>query len=513
MLIAELERGLLRGEDAAGSALVLQELRRSIRAETQPVPRIGDTARMFFAPLEPFLIDGRPDHKRLGRLARASLEPVWQWIGRDLMPAETKALTEDINRALLANDRVKAEHVVRALQGCAIQRIKAAIAAVDFDEKAKRKLGVQVGTPRALEDVTTLLHILEIRDAVAEWVRRLPSQIRAFEREQIDQAKALIDAVTAAKQSETGTARKSDIYLYGLVVVMSRLAAPWQLIRLATRAADSDVTARIAETPYAVAVTIVLSEVENTVSELRSELKAGRPVASMLKDIHDAARGLRTEMDLSFDSAWSRQLAAIRGDVSDLLKAEIETTPGRVRRLLRPRPDKEIAPGSVLDSVDVSEVEARVEFVGVCRNYAGELAASEVTLRTYSELQHYLETGTKVLLNSLRSARRFRPPLPAISGRCRDQLLSDRVWDRICRAPGESRRGRRAIRDRRTQACPRMSRKLCGATLVSRMRAHTSAFAAKSQCVIAAPEFPLRPHSCRDVTTGAMAVRLMPARW
>ena len=404
MLIAELERGLLRGEDAASSALVLQELRRAIRAETQAVPRIGDAARMFFAPLEPFLIDGRPDHKRLGRLARASLEPVWQWIGRDLMPAETKALTEDINRALLANDRVKAEHVVRALQGCAILRIKAAIAAVDFDEKAKRKLGVQVGTPRALEDITTLLQIFEIRDAVAEWVRRLPSQIRAFEREQIDQAKALIDAVTAAKQSETGTARKSDIYLYGLVVVMSRLAAPWQLIRLATRAADSDVTARIAETPYAVAVTIVLSEVENTLSDLRSELKAGRPVASMLKDIHDAARGLRTEMDLSFDSAWSRQLAAIRGDVSDLLKAEIETTPGRVRRLLRPRPDKEIAPGSALDSVDVSEVEARVEFVGVCRNYAGELAASEVTLRTYSELQHYLETGTKVLLDSLRSA-------------------------------------------------------------------------------------------------------------
>ena len=73
------------------------------------------------------------------------------------------------------------------------------------------------------------------------------------------------------------------------------------------------------------------------VGELRTEVKAGRPVTSMLKDIHDAARGLRTEMDMSVDSPWSRQLAAIRSDVSDLLKAEIETAPGRVRRLLRPR--------------------------------------------------------------------------------------------------------------------------------------------------------------------------------
>ena len=35
-------------------------------------------------------------------------------------------------------------------------------------------------------------------------------------------------------------------------------------------------------------------------------------------------------------------------------------------------------------------------------NYAGELALSEVTLRAYSELTQYLETGTKVLLDTLR---------------------------------------------------------------------------------------------------------------
>ncbi len=41
-------------------------------------------------------------------------------------------------------------------------------------------------------------------------------------------------------------------------MVTNRLAAPWQLIRIATRAAESDDTARIAGNPYAVAVTIVL---------------------------------------------------------------------------------------------------------------------------------------------------------------------------------------------------------------------------------------------------------------
>jgi hypothetical protein len=113
---------------------------------------------------------------------------------------------------------------------------------------------------------------------------------------------------------------------------------------------------------------------------------------------------MRTEMDLSVDSAWSRQLAAIRSTVSNMLTAEIETTPGRVRRLLRPRPAKEIVPGSSLDAIDVHEVETRIELVAMCRHYASELAASEVTMRTYSELTQHLETGIKILLDALRRA-------------------------------------------------------------------------------------------------------------
>jgi hypothetical protein len=404
MLVVELERGLLRGEESASNDFVLQELRRAIRAQSQKVPRIGDAARLFFVPLEPFMVDGTADHKRLGRIARAALEPIWQWISRDLMPAEAKALSEDINRALLVGDQIKADQLVRALHDRVILRMKDALAGIGSDEKAQRRLAVQVGTSRALEDVTTLLAVLEIRDSLADLVWRLPGHIRAFERDQIDAVKVHLDAAAGAKSSEGAGTQKSNVVLYGLVMVMNRLAVPWQLIRIATRAADSDAPARIAETPYAAAVTIVLGELENFVNDLRSDLKAGKSVISMLKELHDAARGLRTELDLSVDSAWSRQLAAIRSDVSGLLKPEIEVTPGSVRRLLRPRPAKDIAPESLLNVIDVDEAATRVGFVVACRNYAGELALSEVTLRAYTDLTQYLETGTKVLLDSLRVA-------------------------------------------------------------------------------------------------------------
>ncbi|HEX4409779.1 MAG TPA: hypothetical protein VH206_13485 [Xanthobacteraceae bacterium] len=404
MLVQELERNMLNGEESAGNDLILQELRRAIRADAQPVPRIGDPARLFFASLEPFLVDAAADHKRIGRIARVSLEPIWAWIARDLIPAEAKALGEDIGRALVANDTAKADQLARALHDRALQRMKQTVATTGTDEKARRKLGVHVGTPRAVEDLSTIVSILTLRDMLGDLTRRLPSHIRVFEGALIDAIKTLLDTAVAQCSLEPGAGNKSDILLYGLILVMNRLTAPWQLIRIATRAADSDETSRIADTPYAAAVALVLGEIESTVRELRTELKSGRSIVSMLKAIHDAARGLRTELDLTVDSPWSRQLAAIRADVSSLLKSEIETTPGRVRRLLRPRPAKEIAPGSVLDSVDVNDTETQVEFVNACRHYASELAINEVTTRAHSELTLYLETGTKVLLDSLRHA-------------------------------------------------------------------------------------------------------------
>jgi hypothetical protein len=257
MLVTELERGMLRGDEAAGNEFVLQELRRTIRAAGQAVPRIGDAARLFFAPLEPFLIDDGADHKRVGRLARVSLEPIWEWIGRDLMPAEAKALSDDINRALVADDGAKAELLTRALHERAIQRIKETIDAAGADEKMRRRLVVQVGTPRAFEDVDSLLRILVLRDVLGDLARRLPKHLRTFEREQIDQVKALVEAAAAQKSPDLA-ARKTDIFVCGLVPVMGRLALPWQLIRLATRAAESDDAARVAETPFANAVAIVL---------------------------------------------------------------------------------------------------------------------------------------------------------------------------------------------------------------------------------------------------------------
>jgi hypothetical protein len=411
ILIGELERSLLRGDEGAGvspvlgASLVLQELRQVIREQREGAPRIGSVARLFFKPLEPFMIDDGVDHKHPGRLARVALEPLWSWVRRDLLPDETKALTDAVNDALVVGDAAKAEYLVRGFQDRAVAAMATAFAEADDDETIRRRMQVQIGTPRAYDDGAILLRVLKSRDALATFTAHLPLHIANLAGTRLDQAKVLIESTAAFDR---------DTFLHALLTVMSRLAAPWQLVRLGVKAAGTDAAARVAGTPYGVTVTIALAELERLVGELRSELRSGRGIAvsALLKTIHDAARGLRTELALPVDSTWGRTLAAQRTHISDLLKSEIESMPGRVRRLLRARPSSDIRSHSALDADDVAETEALVEFVGTCRSFSGELALNETTQRIYVELQQYLGGATRALLDGLRHAgladRRFR---------------------------------------------------------------------------------------------------------
>jgi hypothetical protein len=397
LLIGEFERSLLRGDDASGIDLVLQELRGIARDQRAGSPRVGHCARLFFKPLEPFLVEDRADHAHPGRVARRSLEMLWTWVRRDLLPEAAKALADDVNEALLAGDEPKATHFVRAFQDKAAAAIAEALTASATDDKIRRRVLAQIGTPRAAEDAAALKCVLAGRDALEMLAAHLPLRISNLADATLEEYKTLIEKTSG---------RGGELFLYALLAVMGRLAAPWQIIRFGIKAAGSDTAARVAETQYGAAVTIVLAELERMVAELRDDLRSGAGVAvgALLKTIHDTARGLRTELDLPVDSSWGRALAAQRGQIAELLRSEIESAPGRVRRLLRARPSTEIRANSMLEPDEVTETEALVGFVGNCRYFASELAINEMTQRTFSEIQHYLDSGTRALLDGLRHA-------------------------------------------------------------------------------------------------------------
>jgi hypothetical protein len=380
-----------------GGEVVLQELRSVLRQSSDNAAR-GDTAvRYFFRPVEPFLADVDPTRKLQGRIARASLDRLWTWICRDLLPAEAKDYGANVGRALAAGDPDACEFLTQTFHDLAVTEIRSALETMQANQRVRRRLLGQIGTPHALQDVQTLLAILSGRAAFTLLARLLPAHIRDLGGGQLDGIKALLDALTGGR---------GELLPHALILVMTRLAAPWQLIRLAIKAAGSNDTDRIAATPYVLAVIISLAEIDRMVADLQAELRrgAGPAVNALIKSIHDAVRGVRTELAFATHSPDAGKLAGIRAEISSILKPEIESTFGRVRRLLRPNPAREVLRGGFLDPREVRESEALIEFVGVCRNNAGELAINEMAQRVHNEVRQYLDTTAPLLLEGLRGA-------------------------------------------------------------------------------------------------------------
>lgn len=391
LLMREFERALERGENTAVASLVLEQLRMIVRrSDDNERTRTDEPSRLVFRPLEPFLVEGSSP-LRPAQVRRASLGPVWAWLMREGATAEVQAL----EAALDAGGGPAVDQAVRKLQLAAVAAMEQIVspAGRGGDQRAVSR----IGGPSVVEDLVSIVAVLKNREPLETFAARTSSSIRN-----------LADSQLAAVQTAINvpSLQTPQTLPFTLSLLMQRMASPWQVIRLAVAVAGSDDEIRVAATTYGVAVTMVIHDLSEMVADLRQDMKQGRmdSLSHHLKTIHDGLRGLRTELDIRTESAWGKRLSAIRIDISNTLKSEIEGVPGRVRRLLRQRPDKDIHAGSKLDPTEIDETAALIDFVAICRTYASELAINEVTLRTFSDLQHYTEVATEALVESLRAS-------------------------------------------------------------------------------------------------------------
>jgi hypothetical protein len=395
LLMREFERAIERGEDTTVATFVLEQLRKIVRRtdDEKARPHTEDPARLVFRPLEPFLVEGNFP-KRSGQICRASLPPIWQWLIRDGAPDQARELEATLARAREAGTTHEVEPAIRRFQIAAADAICSVAAPMAGGDK-QRAL-TRVGPPAVIEDMLPISSVLHAREALDVLAARLPAFLRIFADSQVE---------TVSSALNVPSLQTPFMLPFALSLVTQRLTAPWQIIRLAIKMAASDDEIRVAATPYGIVVTIALHDLSCLAASLRADIKRGHfeNVAEHLKTLHDGVRGLRTELDFRNDSTWGKQLMSIRADISNALQSEIDSVPGRVRRILRQRPDKDIPAGTKVDASEVDETAALIDFVAVCRTYASELAINEVTLRTYSDLQHYVEQSTEALVQSLRA--------------------------------------------------------------------------------------------------------------
>ena len=328
-LLTELERLEICGSEMPGSAEIQVKLRAEFRKDGSNQNRRDNPSRYFFAPLEPLLVDGAPEHDNSGRILRGSLSPIWEWISRDLLPTMTRDYVTGIDGFIAANDLRKARQVAAAFQTKIVKSLEGSLGSPDGADQARTKLATYTASRAAYSDLTRMLCVLRARDALSKFSDALPTTIEKFDDARVAKVTALLD--------EFGK-NHADVIPFALALVAGRLRTPRQLIRLATKAAPGKNAAVIA-TPYAITVSMVLERLEDKRSALRTVLRNDRVLVAkdILIDIYNTERELRVQIDLLGQSDLGARLDGLMGTITTLVEAEVKRFPDNIGHVLGSR--------------------------------------------------------------------------------------------------------------------------------------------------------------------------------
>ena len=329
-LLTELERLEVCGTEIPGAAPVLEKLRAEFRTDGSNASRVGHPSRLFFTPLEPLLINADPDHANSGRISRGSLSPIWEWISRDLLPTMARDYASAVSRLVAADNQPEVQRVVDTFQTKVVKSLENTLGSPDATNQAQAKLATYTTAHSASYDLTKILCAMRARVALAKFGDALPVKIAEFSDTLVAKVESLLKLFEK---------KHPDALTFALALVARRLKTPWQLIRLASKAAPSKNAVDIAAAPYAITVSMVLDRLDNRRTELRVALKNERVLVAkeILTEIYDTEYALRVRIDQLDESEWGQRLEKLISATATLVEAEVSRFPDNVGHILGSR--------------------------------------------------------------------------------------------------------------------------------------------------------------------------------
>ena len=168
-LLTELERLEICGAEIPGVGGDPGEVARGIsqgRTDLRIASR--NPSRYFFAPLEPLLVDGAPEHANSGRIQRGSLSAIWEWISRDLLPTMARDYIKAMNELIATDNQREARQVAAAFQTKVVKYLESTLGSPDGADQTRAKLATYTASRAAYGDLIKMLCVLRARDALGE---------------------------------------------------------------------------------------------------------------------------------------------------------------------------------------------------------------------------------------------------------------------------------------------------------------------------------------------------------
>ncbi|MCK7611634.1 hypothetical protein [Roseibium sediminicola] len=402
-LVRNLERAKVQKDADPNIQLILSAavaLLRKPQPVTPDIPggeqRRGQIQRMFFSPLDDFLINEVLPNRQEGRIYRGMLDRVWKWLGRDVMAADVRMVLEQAGNATVSGERIDA--LVQALRSRAVEAIGEKLHRGEISEKEHRRMAAELGGARGIAELKDIQKIFAAERWLVPFLQNIPDRINEHRLKQDTDVLRLVD-----KCSE----RFPDHLPVIAAALVDRAEMPSALCSFAGRLTGNSDPKAIANSQFAPFVDVVMSEAERLqILALEHRNHNPDPIAfsQALSEYHSLVRGVERDMDLSVTGKWHKQLAETKRSISTVVTRELNSAHGSVRRALQvPKFD----PSGQLqkDQSAIDDAVRALKVVTMVRNASETFAVNEIGKRTRQAVEQTLEILTRSLITDIGKTR------------------------------------------------------------------------------------------------------------
>ena len=208
-----------------------------------------------------------PERANRGQIARVSLAPIWSLISEKLLPSMAADYIASAKKFIVANNLHEAQRTAAAFRKKVVTYLGGVLGSADGVATVRAGLDAYTSSHVIYDDLTKMLRLMHAHEALAEFSSRLPPKIKGLDSDSLAKILGLLDALRA---------KHADTVPFALTITANRLETPWHLICLATKVAGSRAVSKIAATPYAAVIPMVLDLIDDKRLKLVDAFKQNR---------------------------------------------------------------------------------------------------------------------------------------------------------------------------------------------------------------------------------------------
>ena len=387
--------------------LLLDDLRAQLLERGAVLPgRMITAKRVFFTPVENFLIGAHGSRKRDGQIARRSLDPIWRLLQTDSALTEASMAAAALDAALSRNEETGGHE--QGLKLAAEAGIARVLRRAHDDPAARRELVNELGGETALEDLRELRILLAGAPYWEQLKTIVPNAAPSLSEEQIFQLRSLfLSAVEEAK----------SFGVYLLLALKGRLEKPWRSLGVYYNIAQSaDDRVRAVRDIVEALPESLFQDIEDVARDLErrcSQPLDGKAIMIKIDYFVDYSDGLLRQAARIGDNVFANRVEACRDIVAEAHMRFCEQSLSALRaampvrhaggssRLMSLRPDI-YAP---FDSALVDGAATGAELLAGAEETARRLGEDDSFARdTADEARRQLQIYLKDLVAEIRAA-------------------------------------------------------------------------------------------------------------